>query len=128
MKFQTINLIIIGFVAGAVSWAVVSIVSDKFEPFDSSIGFISGQIILSSIAFWIGYKKRIIALFIYLLTSYLGMNVYAYVFGSSEQKAWILLGMFSALFLMFFPLLSGVIGKIINTVQYKYNNRVNSDG
>lgn len=126
MKSQIINLNI-GFLAGTASWAIVTLVSDKFEPFDSGVGFISGQIILSFIAFWLGYKKRISELFIYLLGAYIGMNFYAYIFGGSEQKAWILLGMFSSIFLMFFPVLFGVIGKVVNVLQQKYNNRMCSN-
>ena len=121
MKGQVIVLTIIGFLAGVASWGVVTVVSDKFEPFDSGLGFVLGQIILSSIALWVGYKRRIVTLLTYLLAAYMGMNVYAYTFGGSEQKAWILLGLFSSLFLLFFPLLSGVIGKIINVIQQKYN-------
>ena len=123
MKEQIIALSI-GLLAGAVSWAVVAVVSGQFEPFDSGIGFALGQIVLSVIAFWIGYRKKINVLFGFLLGAWVGMNVYAYTFGSSEQKAWILLGIFSTLFLMFYPLLFGVIGKIVNIIQQKYNKKI----
>ena len=126
MNNQVINLII-GLLVGAVSWGVVSIVSDKFEPFDSGVGFMVGQVILSVIAFWMGYKKRIRELLVYLAGAYMGMNIYAYAFGSSEQKAWVLLGMFSTIFLIIYPLVCGMIGKIIYIAQQKYNKYFKAD-
>ena len=47
----------IGILVGAASWGVVSLVSDRYEPFDSGLGFYIGKFILSIIAFWVGYKK-----------------------------------------------------------------------
>ena len=61
------NLIIIisvGVIAGATSWGVVALVSDRYEPFDSGTGFYLGQFILSIIALWVGYKKKFRDLFI----------------------------------------------------------------
>jgi len=126
MNNQVVNLII-GLLVGAVSWGVVSIVSDKFEPFDSGVGFMVGQVILSVIAFWMGYKKRISELLVYLAGAYMGMNIYAYAFGSSEQKAWVLLGMFSTILLIIYPFVCGIIGKIINIAQQKYNKHFKAD-
>lgn len=44
-----ISLILLGIVVGAVSWGSAGIVSDRFEPFDSDIGF--------SIIIWASWKN-----------------------------------------------------------------------
>ncbi len=111
----------IGIIAGAASWGVVSLVSDRYEPFDSGLGFFVGQFMLSIIAFWIGYKKRFRDLAIYLTGAYVGMNAYAYIFGGSEQRAWASLGMVTTISLIIIPLVFGVIGISVNSLRQKYN-------
>ena len=111
----------IGILVGAASWGVVSLVSDRYEPFDSGLGFYIGQFILSIIAFWVGYKKRFRDLAVYLIGAYIGMNAYAYIFGGSEQRAWASLGMVTTIALVIFPLVFGVIGIIVSSLQQKYN-------
>lgn len=125
MKNQII-IISIGVIAGATSWGVVGLVSDRYEPFDSSIGFYLGQFILSIIALWVGYKKKFGDLIIYLISAYLGMNAYSYIFGGSEQRAWAMLGMITTTSLIVFPAVFGIIGKFANFIQQKYN-KANSD-
>ena len=118
------NLIAPGFVGlavGAISWGVVGLVSDKYEPFDSGIGYLIGQFILSAVAFRVGYKRKLGDLFGYLLAAYVGMNSYSYIFGGSEQRAWALLGMITTIALIVFPLIFGVVGIIVRNVQQKYN-------
>ncbi len=124
------NLIIacfVGVVAVAMSWGVVGLVSDRYEPFDSGIGFLIGQFILSAIAFRVGYKKKPGDLIVYLVAAYVGMNSYSYIFGGSEQRAWVLLGMITTIALIVFPLIFGVIGRIVRNVQQKYNKALNTD-
>ncbi len=111
----------IGIIAGAASWGVVSLVSDRYEPFDSGLGFFVGQFMLSIIAFWIGYKKRFRDLAGYLTGAYVGMNAYAYIFGGSEQRAWASLGMVTTISLIIIPLVFGVIGISVNSLRQKYN-------
>ncbi len=111
----------IGIIAGAASWGVVSLVSDRYEPFDSGLGFFVGQFMLSIIAFWIGYKKRFRDLAVYLTGAYVGMNAYAYIFGGSEQRAWASLGMVTTISLIIIPLVFGVIGISVNSLRQKYN-------
>ena len=116
-----------GVIAGAVSWSVVGLVSDKYEPFDSGIGFLIGQSILSAIAFRVGYKKKLRELMIYLVAAYVGMNLYSYIFGGSEQRAWAYLGVITTIALMVFPLVFGVIGMIVRKVRQRYNISLNTD-
>jgi len=116
-----VRTISFGVLAGATSWAVVGLVSDRYEPFDSDAGFYIGQFILSIIAIWVGYKKKFIDLVVYLLSAYLGMNAYSYVFGGSEQRAWAVLGLITTISLIVIPLLFGIIGKIARFIKYKYN-------
>ena len=124
------NLIIIisvGVIAGATSWGVVGLVSDRYEPFDSDIGFYIGQFILSIIALWVGYKKKFRDLVIYLISAYLGMNAYSYIFGGSEQRAWAMLGMITTTSLIVLPSVFGVIGKLVGFIQRKYNKANSAD-
>ena len=117
----------IGILAGATSWGVASLVSDKYEPFDSGIGFLIGQIILCAIAYRVAYKKKFGDLVIYVVATYVGMNSYSYIFGGSEQRAWALLGLITTISLIIFPFICGVIGIIVRNVQQKYNKALNAD-
>ena len=111
----------IGVLVGAASWGVVGLVSDSYEPFDSDLGSFVGQFILSSIAFWIGCKKRFKDLATYLTGAYIGMNVFAYIFGSSEHRAWVLLGTLTSIALIILPLVFGVIGIMVSSLRQKYS-------
>ena len=122
MKKQ-LSIFAIGIIAGAASWAVVGLVSDRFEPFDSTAGFYTGQFILSVIAFWTGYKKQITYLLIYLIAVHIGMNTYAYIFGGLEHRAWARLGLITTLMLLIYPLIFGVIGKLSAMGMIKLNNK-----
>jgi len=115
-------LILLGIVVGAASWGSAGIVSDRFEPFDSDDGFYFSQFILCSAAIVIGYKYGVIALLEYLIAAYIGMNLYSYVMGGPEQRAWVLLGMVTTTVLLVFPLLFGLVGKTIKAMKMKYNN------
>jgi len=121
------NIFTLGLIAGAISWGVVSIISDRFEPFDSETGYYTGQFILSIIAFWVAYKKRFRDFIIYIIGIYVGMNTYAYIFGGSEQRAWALLAMVTTSILLVYPILCGIIGSILKFLQNKYNNAINQD-
>lgn len=120
-------IVLIGVIAGGASWGVVSLVSDGYEPFDNDLGFYLGQSILSAIALWVGYKSRYVYLIIYLLSAYLGMNAYSYIFGGSEQRTWAMLGMITTLSLIVIPSALGVIGKIVCFMQRKCNRRNPAD-
>jgi hypothetical protein len=113
-------VVFVGFFAGALSWASAGIVSNNFEPFDSGIGFFSSQSILSVVAVAVGYKSGIKMLLIYLAVAYVGINVYAFTFGSDESRAWVLLAAVTTIFLLVIPLIFGLLGRSINLLQNKY--------
>lgn len=98
----------------------MSLVSDRFEPFDSGIGLFIGQFMLSTVAFGVGYQLRIREIFIFVISAHAGMNVYAYLFGGSEQRAWFLLGFITTLFLIVFPTISGFCGQLLKYVLLKF--------
>ena len=104
---------IAGFFVGAMSWGVVSLVSNRFEPFDSSLGFFIGQTMLSSIALAIGFQYKLRQVFLFIVGSYAGMNTYAYFLGGSEARTWIYLGLLSTLSLIVFPGLFGFLGRLL---------------
>ncbi len=122
-----LKLIIIGIIVGAVSWACSGWFSDRFEPFDSDIGFILNQLLLSFFVIYIGYKKGAKSLLLFLLSAYIGLNAYSYIFGGSEQKAWFLLGLFTTLVFFIVPLLLGFTAKSVSVLQKKYNKKINKD-
>ena len=106
-----------GLIIGALSWAVVPIVSDRFEPFDSTSGFYSCQFIMSSIAAYYGYNYRFGLLATLFIGLHTGQNLYAYVFGGSERRNWFLLGLFTTLALLVFPLVAGIVDYIIQRIR-----------
>ncbi len=107
-------ILVIAFILGGLSWAICPLVSDHFEPFDTGIGFLIGQVAMSVFTAYIGfvadYKKLLVA----VLGLYLGLNAYAYVFGSSEARAWAVLLLFTSIFLCIIPLVVGLSARGIN--------------
>ena len=115
-------IILIGVIAGAASWGVVALISDKYEPFDSTAGFLVGQFMLSAIAWRIGYKQKFSDLAVYLLGAYVGMNTYSYIFGGGEQRAWVLLGLITTVGLLVIPFVCGLLAKLVTCIQQKRNH------
>ena len=112
-------LLILGIFLGAMSWGIVSLVSDRFEPFDSGIGWFIGQFMLSAVALGIGYQLGIRQVFTFVFSAYVGMNAYAYSFGGSEQRAWFFLGLITTLSLLVFPTIFGLCGRVLKYVRSK---------
>ena len=126
MKREYISLTT-GLALGAASWAIVPLVSDKFEPFDNEPGFYIGQSVLSLASFIIGYLYGLKYVFIFIVGSYISFNVYLFIFGSSESRVWASLGLVATLVLCFYPLAFGILGKLVGTGKLKYNNLVKKD-
>jgi hypothetical protein len=126
MKRKYVSLIT-GLALGAASWAIVPLVSDKFEPFDSESGFYIGQSILSIASFIFGYLYGLKHVFIFIFGSYISFNVYPFIFGSSESRAWASLGLVTTLALCFYPLAFGIFGKLVGIGKLKYNNWLKKD-
>lgn len=85
-------LIIGGAAVGALSWLVASLVSGTFEPYDSGVGLLLNQIILSVPTAVLAWRHRITVPLLFMASAYLGLNVHACAFGGSEARAWALLG------------------------------------
>lgn len=126
MKRKYVSLIT-GLALGAASWAIVPLVSDKFEPFDSESGFYIGQSVLSLASFIFGYLYGLKYVFIFITGSYISFNAYPFIFGSSESRAWASLGLVTTLVLCFYPLIFGIFGKLISIGKLKYNNWLKKD-
>lgn len=108
--------ILLGLAAGAMSWGVVSLVSERFEPFDSDAGLIIGQSLLSVVAFLIGFRWGLVQLAIFVPSAYAGMNAYCYAFGGSEHRVWIVFSLILTQLLVIIPLLAGLLGKLARVV------------
>jgi len=116
MKLKALG---IGFALGALSWAVVPLVSNNFEPFDSGIGFLIGQVVMSVGAFYFAFSTGIKNILLYMLGIYIGQNIYAYVFGPPGTRSWALLLLITSITLCVFPLIAAIISKTINVISVK---------
>ena len=119
---KTYTSLISGLVLGAASWAIVPLVSDVFEPFDNELAFFLGQSVLSVASFYFGYSSGLKYVYIFILGVYVSSNVYPYLFGSSEQRAWALLLLITSITLCVIPLAFGILGKLVSIGNIKYNN------
>lgn len=108
-----------GLVVGAITWALSPLLSGKFEPFDSGLALSVGQALMSAYGGFVGYRYRISRLVWAILGMYLGQVGYWYVFGSSDARAWVLLGAFTTLFLCAFPALAGILGIVFRGARRK---------
>jgi hypothetical protein len=111
---RMIKTLMAGFLAGATSWAVCRFFG-KFEPFDTTPGLYLGQTLLVSTAIFVSWKYPLKFLLLLTLGIHLGQNAYNYVFGSSEAKAWFMLGLLTSLVFLILPLISGGITMLIRT-------------
>jgi len=122
MKLHKTNHIpfISGLVLGAATWFIVPFVSDSFEPIDNDFAFYSGQSVLSIAAFIFGFLYGMKPVFIFLLGVYVSCNLYPFLFGSSESRAWAGLGLVTNLLFCIYPLIAGSLGKLSNTIRLKF--------
>lgn len=88
----SLKLATLGAVAGAVSWAVVPVVSGKFEPFDSTVGMLANQMALTIPVVIVALRYRLFAAFLFGIGAYIGLNAYVFALGGTEHKAWWVLG------------------------------------
>ena len=80
-----------GLAMGASSWAVCPLVSDRIEPFDTGMGFLAGQVLMTVGTFWIGWTTGSWAkVALAVLGLYLGQVLYSAL---AVGTLWILLGM-----------------------------------
>lgn len=101
-----------GIALGAFSWGISHLVSGNFEPFDTGAGFLATQIVLVPAATIAGYRRGIAGSFLLVLGGYIGLNGYAYAFGGSESRAWVMLGAVSTLLLVIVPAVVGLLGGV----------------
>lgn len=114
--------LISGIALGAVSWAIVPLVSDRFEPFDSEVGFYLGQAMLSAMAFYLGFSRGLRNALMFVVGIYIGSNLYSYTFGSPDARASAFIGLIMYLSLCLYPLASGILGKLTHVGTMKYQN------
>ena len=127
---KTIYLsLLTGLTLGTSSWAIAPFVSNSFEPFDSEPAFYIGQSFLCLAAFMIGSIYGMKPLFVFILGVYLSNNIYPFIFGTSDSRAWSGLGLITVLFLCIYPLFAGILGKICNLVwaKFTHNKPLNQD-
>lgn len=117
---------LVGILLGPLSWGASFLVSGKFEPFDNSTGFFVCQAALAIPVFVIGLRVGMLRALLCLAGAWLGMNAYAYAFGSSETRAWILVLLFSSLALLVFPAAAGIIGGMVRAILRKSPNRTSA--
>ena len=102
-------LLIIGSLLGVLTRSLAP--GDFFDP---KAAFWTTQLILSGVAAFISFKHGFLKALVMLVGAYLASNLYAYAYGSSETRAWALLGAFSSLFVIFcYPGLAGLLGGLL---------------
>ncbi len=102
----------VGLLLGPASWWIAGLASGRFEPFDDSAGFFVCQAVLALPLCALAFRRGLPTSLAALPGAWLGMNAYAYAFGSDETRAWIALLLFSSLTLLMFPLAAMVAGGI----------------
>lgn len=124
--FRGFSVLVLGFMLGCAAWAIVPLVSNKFEPFDSGIGMLIGQLVSSAVAGYLGFSRGVKAVLMFVAGLYVGFNVYAYTFGSTDIRAMFALGLLTNIFLCIYPLMSGLFGKIIAMLTARIAARRNA--
>jgi hypothetical protein len=102
---------------GAISWAVTPVLSGSFEPFDSGLALTVGQALMSMYSAYIGFRYGVSRLAMAVFGMYAGQVAYWYVLGSTDARAWALLGLFTTALLCVFPALAGVLGVVLQRVR-----------
>ena len=107
----------IGLLLGPLSWGASQLMSGKFEPFDNATGFFVCQAVLAIPTLIIGLRVGMLRALFGLVGAWIGMNAYAYLFGSGETRAWILLLLFSSLTLLVLPAIAAIVGGIVRAIR-----------
>ncbi len=119
-------LFVCGCLVGAASWPIAGVFSGRFEPFDSTVGFYVCQAVVALPALWSSLRFGLLRTLPLLLGAWLGMNVYAYAFGSDETRAWMLLGLFSSLTLLMIPLAMTMLGAAAGMILRRSSARTSN--
>jgi hypothetical protein len=118
-----LSIIIVSLLLGAASWAICPLVSDRFEPFDTGLGYLIGQFVMVILTAYVGWTTNAKNVILSVAGLYLSQNTYAYVFGTSEAKAWAILLLVTSIELCILPLIGGLAARGINVfVQRQAKN------
>jgi hypothetical protein len=112
-RVKFVIALVVGIACGGGSWSLGAALSGTFEPFDSSVGFLTTQAVLAGAAFAAAAKYGARAMLVVVLGGYLGLNLYPYAFGGSESRAWAVLGAITTLSLVVVPLLAGLATSLL---------------
>ena len=118
------SIFIVSLILGAASWAVCPLVSDRFEPFDTATGFLIGQFTMIIFTTYIGWTSSASKVFIAVAGLYVSQNVYAFVFGTGEARAWAFLLLFTSITLCIFPLITGLTARGINAFRQRQSKSI----
>ncbi|MBL8473971.1 MAG: hypothetical protein JNM98_19420 [Rhodocyclaceae bacterium] len=115
---------IFGIILGAGNWAIVPLVSDRIEPFDSEPAFYIGQCVLCLSALALAWRSGFLSCLTLLFGAWAGLNLYPLLLGTPEHRAWFLLGMFTSVLLLIYPLVCGIMGWLVRRLltRYKLHN------
>ncbi|MCU0452831.1 MAG: hypothetical protein MUE68_04175 [Bacteroidetes bacterium] len=113
-----------GVLLGGASWAPGDSLSGTFEPFDSLMAFLTTQAVLGGRALLWALRSRGGGLTLLVIAGYVGLNLYPYLFGGSESRAWALLGAFTTLSLMVLPIAAGTVGVLARQTRLRSQRQV----
>jgi Zn-dependent protease with chaperone function len=98
---------------GSAACGLAHVLSGSLEPLDSGRGFLVTQAVLGMAAWLAGWRAGGRMLALMLLGAYVGVNLYSYVVGGPESRAWALLGALTSTVLLVVPALLGCFGYLI---------------
>ncbi len=96
-------------VVGGFSWALCPWVSNQFEPFDTTLGLLLGQVFMVTFVALVAWYNTLGGVLLSVVGLYFGQNAYAYVFGGDESRAWAGVLLLSSVGLCLLPLLGGCV-------------------
>ena len=119
--------LIIGIILGAFNWAIVPFVSDGIEPSYEGKGFYIEQLFLSIFPIIFGYKHGMKNVLMYVLGIYISLYFYPFIFYFSKITEYAIYGLFTTLYLCFYPFIFGIVGKVAKLGYIKYNKSIMRD-
>ncbi len=112
------SILLCGLLLGVLTRSLVHAGGDWF---DAESIFWTTQLILSGAAGFVSLKQGFLKSLVLLVGAYISTNVYGYAFGSAEARAWVLLGAFSSLVVIFcYPVLAAILGWLVGVFARKF--------
>ena len=88
------------------------------------VSFVIGQFFMVTFFTYVGWTTNTINVILSVSGLYLSQNVYAYIFGTSEARAWAILLLLTSITLCILPLISGLTTRGIHVFLQRQTKRI----